>query len=197
MGQALSGSRNLFALAEQGDLPPFFGRVHPRFARRSTRSSSPPACRSSWRCPGRSWRWPRPAPSAGCSSTSRPAPPALRLRDPQFAPRESGDFVVPFGPVIPMLAIADRAGDPVRRHDAPVDRRLAAIVAGAVLYVIAVRGEAACERSSRMKGSCMLRKTLTLIVLVRSVRRPPRPRRQRSSWSAMPSAPTAAAGRRQ
>ena len=28
MGQALSGSRNLFALAEQGDLPPFFGRVH-------------------------------------------------------------------------------------------------------------------------------------------------------------------------
>ncbi|HEY7054866.1 MAG TPA: APC family permease, partial [Vicinamibacterales bacterium] len=31
MGQALSGSRNLFALAEQGDLPPLFGRVHPRF----------------------------------------------------------------------------------------------------------------------------------------------------------------------
>jgi amino acid transporter len=31
MGQALSGSRNLFALAEQGDLPPFFGRVHLRF----------------------------------------------------------------------------------------------------------------------------------------------------------------------
>ena len=31
MGQALSGSRNLFALAEQGDLPRFFGRVHPRF----------------------------------------------------------------------------------------------------------------------------------------------------------------------
>ncbi len=31
MGQALSGSRNLFALAEQGDLPKVFGRVHPRF----------------------------------------------------------------------------------------------------------------------------------------------------------------------
>ena len=31
MGQALSGSRNLYALAEQGDLPPFFGRVHSRF----------------------------------------------------------------------------------------------------------------------------------------------------------------------
>jgi amino acid transporter len=31
MGQALSGSRNLFALAEQGDLPAFFGRVHPRY----------------------------------------------------------------------------------------------------------------------------------------------------------------------
>jgi amino acid transporter len=31
MGQALSGSRNLYALAEQGDLPSVFGRVHPRF----------------------------------------------------------------------------------------------------------------------------------------------------------------------
>ncbi len=29
MGQALSGSRNLFALAEQGDLPRWFGYVHP------------------------------------------------------------------------------------------------------------------------------------------------------------------------
>ena len=31
MGQALSGSRNLFALAEQGDLPKWFGHVHERF----------------------------------------------------------------------------------------------------------------------------------------------------------------------
>jgi APA family basic amino acid/polyamine antiporter len=31
MGQALSGSRNLYALAEQGDLPAWFGRVHPTF----------------------------------------------------------------------------------------------------------------------------------------------------------------------
>src|SRR4029453_524901 len=31
MGGALSGSRTLFALAEQGDLPHFFGRIHPVF----------------------------------------------------------------------------------------------------------------------------------------------------------------------
>jgi amino acid transporter len=31
MGQALSGSRMLFALAEEGDLPAFIARVHPRF----------------------------------------------------------------------------------------------------------------------------------------------------------------------
>jgi len=31
VGQALSGSRNLFALAEHADVPAFFGRVHPRF----------------------------------------------------------------------------------------------------------------------------------------------------------------------
>ena len=31
MGSALSGSRNLFALAENGDVPKIFGHVHPRF----------------------------------------------------------------------------------------------------------------------------------------------------------------------
>jgi amino acid transporter len=31
VGQALSGSRNLFALAEQGDLPGVFGHVHAKF----------------------------------------------------------------------------------------------------------------------------------------------------------------------
>ncbi len=31
VGQALAGSRNLFALAEQGDLPALFGRIHPRY----------------------------------------------------------------------------------------------------------------------------------------------------------------------
>jgi len=31
VGQALSGSRNLFALAEQGDLSPIFAHVHARF----------------------------------------------------------------------------------------------------------------------------------------------------------------------
>jgi amino acid transporter len=29
MGSALSGSRNLYGLAEQGDLPPIFGKLHP------------------------------------------------------------------------------------------------------------------------------------------------------------------------
>ena len=31
MGQALSGSRMLFALADEGDVPAFIGRIHPRF----------------------------------------------------------------------------------------------------------------------------------------------------------------------
>ena len=31
VGAALSGSRSLFALAEQGDVPPIFGHIHPRF----------------------------------------------------------------------------------------------------------------------------------------------------------------------
>jgi len=31
MGAALSGSRSLFALAEQGDVPRIFGHIHPRY----------------------------------------------------------------------------------------------------------------------------------------------------------------------
>ena len=31
MGQLLSGSRSVFALAEHGDLPPVFARVHPAY----------------------------------------------------------------------------------------------------------------------------------------------------------------------
>ena len=43
MGQLLNGSRTIFALAENGDLPRWFGKVHPSTARRRTRSCSAPA----------------------------------------------------------------------------------------------------------------------------------------------------------
>jgi amino acid transporter len=45
MGQLLNGSRTIFALAENGDLPRWFGKVHARTARRRTPFCSAPAWR--------------------------------------------------------------------------------------------------------------------------------------------------------
>jgi basic amino acid/polyamine antiporter, APA family len=71
MGQALSGSRSLFALAEQGDLPRWFGVVHPAFrtsirpsGHRSTRSWSPRGSRWCWPSAEASPPWRRRARSA-------------------------------------------------------------------------------------------------------------------------------------
>ena len=73
MGQALSGSRNLYALAEQGDLRGCSGEFIRSSEHPSTPSSSPRQCPWYWRCQVDTpiWRW--SARSVGCWSTSRPA----------------------------------------------------------------------------------------------------------------------------
>ena len=64
MGQLLNGSRTIFALAENGDLPRWFGKVHPRLPHAVERD---PVRRRRRVDPGavadRSSRWPRSAPS--------------------------------------------------------------------------------------------------------------------------------------
>ena len=50
MGQLLSGSRTVFALAENGDLPAVFARVHPDVSHAATsRSGSRRSCWCCWR----------------------------------------------------------------------------------------------------------------------------------------------------
>ncbi len=99
MGQALSGSRNLFALAEQGDLPRFFGYVHPRFRTPVTAILVTRRCRSCWRCPGRF------AALAAASAISRllvyvaTCASTLRLRAPRSRPGAAADVRRALGPV--------------------------------------------------------------------------------------------------
>ena len=145
MGQALSGSRNLFALAEQGDLPRFFGYVHPRF-----RTPVNAILVTS-------------AVSLVLAMSGRYAELAPRQRD-QPAPRLRRDlrldasvsivvsgrgapptFVVPLGPVIPavaiVLAISMLAG---ARREQLIAGTIALFVGG-LLYVIAVCGRCRCR----------------------------------------------------
>src|SRR4029453_9750805 len=141
MGGALSGSRNLYALAEQGDIPGFFGRVHPSFRTPVNAIVAPSATTLALPLSGRY------ADLALVSAISRllvyvaTCASALRLRSPAFAGRvRPPTFVTPFGPMIPSAAIAivlTMFG--AARRDQFAAGGLA-LIAGVVLYAIAVRG---------------------------------------------------------
>jgi amino acid transporter len=140
MGQALSGSRNLFALAEQGDLPAFFGRVHPRYRTPVTAILITAGVALVLGLSGTFARL------ALVSAVSRlvvyvfTCAATLRLRSPEFAAEvKPPAFVVPFGPTIPaaatLIALATLAG--ARREQLVAGA--VALLAGAVLFVVAVR----------------------------------------------------------
>jgi APA family basic amino acid/polyamine antiporter len=144
MGHALSGSRNLFALAEQGDLPPFFGRVHPEYRTPVNAILITAAVALTLALSGRF------AALAAVSAVSRlvvylfTCAASLRLRDPRFAASvDPPRFVVPFGPVIPSLAIVFAFGILAGATPAQLSAGGYALAAGAVLFLIAVRSTAA------------------------------------------------------
>ncbi len=141
MGQLLSGSRTVYALAENGDLPAVFGRVH-----------------SSYRTPHVAILFTGivlvllaltgsfvflAAVSAvarlvvylsACGAT-------LRLRAADMADRVApAQFTVPFGPVIPTVAILISLGILVGATGQQLLAGAAALAAGAVLFAIATLG---------------------------------------------------------
>ena len=149
MGQALSGSRNLYALAEQGDLPRFFGRVHPRFRTPVNAVGVTAGVALALAVTGSFEKL------ALVSAVSRlvvyvfTCAATLKLRQPRFAGVvPPATFVVPFGPVIPaaatVLALTILAG--ARREQ--VAAGAAAIAVGAVLYLIASRSSTQGRRSN-------------------------------------------------
>jgi amino acid transporter len=140
MGQALSGPRNLFALAEQGDLPRFFGRVHPRFR---TPANAIVVTAAVALVLGLSGQF---APLALASALSRlivyvfTCAATLRLRQARFAGAVNPPtFVVPLGPVIPVCAIVVALVILAGASPGQLRAGAAALAAGAILYVIAAR----------------------------------------------------------
>jgi basic amino acid/polyamine antiporter, APA family len=138
MGQALSGTRNLFALAEHGDLPAFFGRVHPRFRTPVTAVLVTAAVSLALALSGRF------AALAAVSAISRlivyvfTCAATIRLRRPRFAATvPPAMFMVPFGPLIPALAIVIALA--ILAGATPQQRRSGALalLAGAALYAVA------------------------------------------------------------
>ena len=157
MGQALSGSRNLFALAEQGDLPPFFGRVHPAW-RTPINAIIITAVVSLLLAVSGSF-----VTMAAASAISRllvyvmTCASMIRLRAIRFHGEESVGrngvavrqalFTVPGGPVVPSLAILIALAILFGATRQQLISGTGALVAGAVLYFIAIRSARGVVRS--------------------------------------------------
>jgi APA family basic amino acid/polyamine antiporter len=148
MGQALSGSRNLFALAEQKDLPAFFGRVHPEF-RTPMNAILVTAGVSLVLAVSGTFQSLAAASAisrlivyvATCAST-------LRLRGRRFeGVINPAVFSAPFGPVIPLAAIVIALAILAGATPLQLTAGTGALGAGAVLYLIAVKGPAIAAES--------------------------------------------------
>ena len=139
MGQALSGTRNLYALAEQGDLPAVFGYVHPRYRTPVTAVIVTAGVSLLLALSGRF------AALAAASAVSRlivyvfTCAATIRLRHPQFASAvKPAVFSVPLGPVIPSLAIVIALAILAGATPQQLRSGMIALAAGAVLYAMAL-----------------------------------------------------------
>jgi APA family basic amino acid/polyamine antiporter len=150
MGQALSGSRNLFALAEQGDLPQWFGRVHPTYRTPVNAILVTSGVSLALAITGSF------VTMAAASAISRllvyvmSCASTIRLRAPQFQgeapPEKTGGvqvrpamFLLPLGPTIPALSILCSLLILVGATRQQLISGTWALAAGAVLYFIATR----------------------------------------------------------
>jgi APA family basic amino acid/polyamine antiporter len=138
MGQALSGSRNLFALAEQGDLPAFFGWVHPRYRTPVTAIIVTASVALVLAVLGRFQALAAASAIsrllvyvATCAST-------VRLRSPRFVGTvKPATFILPLGPVIPIAAIVIALTILAGASKTQLQSGAGALAAGAVLYLVA------------------------------------------------------------
>lgn len=148
MGHALSGSRNLFALAEQRDLPAFFGAVHPSYRTPVNAILVTSGVALILALTGGF------AALAAVSAVSRlivytlTCAATLRLRQARFAADvEPAGFVVPGGALIPAAAIVFALSMLAGATAAQLRAGLYAVAAGAALYLVAVRASAVESRN--------------------------------------------------
>jgi amino acid transporter len=139
MGQALSGSRALFALAEQGDVPRPFARVSQRYRTPVVAIAFTAAISLILATTGSF------VIMATASAVSRlfvcvaTCAAALRLREPAFAGRVPPPRVrLPLGPTIPVAAIVIASAILFGATRAQLTAGILALAAGAVLFGIAV-----------------------------------------------------------
>lgn len=141
MGQLLSGSRSVFALAEQGDLPAVFGRVHPVYRTPHVAIWFTSIVLVVLALTGSFVFLAAVSAVARLVVYMSACGATLRLRGAAMAHRvAAAEFVAPGGPIVPIVAIAITSSILVSATTQQLLAGGAALAAGAVLFAIATRG---------------------------------------------------------
>ena len=147
-GQVLSGSRMLFALAEHGELPAVFGRIHARFRTPANAVIFTAtvalvlAVSGSWEKIAIVSALARLVTYTGaCAAT-------LQLRRPEFAGRvKPATFTAPLGPLVPIVAIIVSMAVVAGASRVQLLGGTIALATGAVLFLFAPRSGSATTRT--------------------------------------------------
>ena len=138
--QVLSGSRMLFALAEQGQLPAFFSRIHARYRTPSNAILFTSAVALILALTGSFAQIAVVSALARLLMYAGSAAATLRLKSSQFAESvKPAGFTAPLGPSMPIAAMAVCVALAAGATRQQLAGGIAALVVGAALYWIQVR----------------------------------------------------------
>jgi amino acid transporter len=135
IGQALSGSRNLFALSEQGDLPRIFGHIHAKFRTPDFAIIFTSAMALALALSGSFATLAKTSALARLVVYSFTCASVIALRRSGRAP-----FTIPFGPVVPVFGLIASIGIAFGADALQRQTGLVALAFGAVLYLVARKG---------------------------------------------------------
>jgi amino acid transporter len=136
-GQVLSGSRMLFALAEHGELPAFFGKIHARFRTPANAVIFTSAVALALALSGSFAKLAVVSALARLVTYTGACAATLRLRSPALADRaKPATFVAPLGPVVPFIAIAVSMAVAAGASREQLVGGLAALATGALLFAV-------------------------------------------------------------
>jgi amino acid transporter len=136
-GQILTGSRMLFALAENGQLPGWFGRIHPRFRTPSNAILFSAATALVLALTGSFVKLAVISAIARLVTYTGASASTLLLRGRRYQGVVSpATFVIPFGPVIPVLAVVVSLAILLGATREQVLGGSLALAAGALLYFL-------------------------------------------------------------
>ena len=147
-GQILSGSRMLFALAENRELPGVFSFIHPRFRTPAYAIVFTSVVALVLALTGSFVKLAVVSAVARLVTYTGVSAATLRLRSPRFAGRVApASFVAPLGPLLPVIAMVVSAAIAAGATREQLLGGLAALAAGAVLFAIGSRSARLSARS--------------------------------------------------